>query len=47
MEDVYCFLCEHVAENGEAFKNHLEEFRHVYNFKLAEFKAKRYVFIIQ
>jgi hypothetical protein len=42
-DDVYCFLCGYEAENRAAFKAHLEELRHMYNFKLTEFKVKRYV----
>ncbi|PNF41191.1 hypothetical protein B7P43_G01458 [Cryptotermes secundus] len=37
----YCFLCGFEAEDNDAFRGHLEELRHKYNFKLAEFKNKR------
>jgi hypothetical protein len=41
-----CSLCGFEAENSAAFQIHLEDFRHKYNFKLAEFKGKRSVYSV-
>jgi hypothetical protein len=41
--DTYCFLCGFEAEDSAEFETHLEELRHKYNFKLAEFKERRSV----
>jgi hypothetical protein len=43
VDDMYCFLCEFKAEDSDEFNTHLEELRHKYNFKLAEFKNSRSV----
>lgn len=39
--DTDCILCGFQAEDSAEFEIHLEELRHKYNFKLAEFKEKR------